>query len=254
MAYAVDQQQMIDVGWEGGGEPLTIPYPRYKPLEPYFVAAEEFLKIHDPTEHNLAKVAELMEDAGFTKDAEGFWIDADGNRPNADIYADAGLFGGLAPIVAEQMRKGGFDAKHVSPPDVWTAKNNGTALLHFFGHGGSIADPFTTLDMYHSRHVKPTGEGCGPNRARWGNPDFDAAVEEMDRTPMNDPRLVDQFKRAISVWLDELPEVPLTQFYHRIAMNTTYWENWPTADNAYINGAPWHLTFPLVLWNLKAVK
>ena len=254
VAYAINQQQMIDVGWEGGGEPLTIPYPKYKPLEPYFEASEEYFAIHDPTEHNLVKVDELMTDAGFTKDADGFWIDGDGVRPDADIYADAALFGALAPIVAEQMLRAGFDSKHLSPPDVWTKKSDGTAFLHFFGHGGSVGDPFTTLDMYHSRHVKPTGEGCGANRARWGNPDFDAAVEEMDSTPMNDPRLVDQFKKAISIWLDELPEVPLTQFYHRIAMNTTYWENWPTVDNPYVNGAPWHLTFPLVLWNLKAVK
>ena len=34
-------------------------------------------------------------------------------------------------------------------------------------------------------------------------------------------------------------------------MNTTYWKNWPTAENAYVNGASWHLTYPIVLWNLK---
>ena len=34
-------------------------------------------------------------------------------------------------------------------------------------------------------------------------------------------------------------------------MNTTYWKNWPTADNAYVNGASWHLTYPIVLWNLQ---
>ena len=34
-------------------------------------------------------------------------------------------------------------------------------------------------------------------------------------------------------------------------MNTTYWKNWPTADNDYVNGASWHLTYPIVLWNLK---
>ena len=38
----------------------------------------EFFAIHDPTEQNLAKVDELMDDAGFTKDGDGFWIDGDG--------------------------------------------------------------------------------------------------------------------------------------------------------------------------------
>jgi peptide/nickel transport system substrate-binding protein len=253
IAYAIDQQQVIDVGWEGAGEPLTIPYPRYAPLAPYFEVAEPLLAEKDPRAFKPDMTATLMEGAGFTKDAEGFWVDAEGNRPDAQIYADPGIFGNLAPIVAEQLRDAGFDSTHVAPPDVWAAKSDGRALLHFFGHGGSIADPFATLDMYHSRHVKPTGENCGANRARWGDPAYDAIVEEMDRTPMGDPKLVDLFESAIALWLDALPEVPITQFYHRIAMNTTYWTNWPTVNNAYVNGAPWHLTFPLILWNLKAV-
>jgi hypothetical protein len=41
------------------------------------------------------------------------------------------------------------------------------------------------------------------------------------------------------------------QNFHRIPMNTTYWKNWPTADNNYVNGASWHLTYPIVLWNLQ---
>ena len=37
-------------------------------------------------------------------------------------------------------------------------------------------------------------------------------------------------------------------------MNTTYWTNWPTQDNPYLNGAFWHWTFPLLVLNLKAVQ
>ena len=37
-------------------------------------------------------------------------------------------------------------------------------------------------------------------------------------------------------------------------MNTTYWTNWPTKDNAYVNGAFWHLTWAMVLWNLKPAQ
>ena len=33
------------------------------------------------------------------------------------------------------------------------------------------------------------------------------------------------------------------QNYHRIPLNTTYWKNWPTEDNPYINDASWHLTY-----------
>ena len=34
-------------------------------------------------------------------------------------------------------------------------------------------------------------------------------------------------------------------------MNETYWTNWPTAENAYVNPAHWHLTWPLVMHMVK---
>jgi hypothetical protein len=57
----------------------------------------------------------------------------------------------------------------------------------------------------------------------------------------------------MEIWLPDLPDIQLVQNFHRIAMDTTYWKNWPTAENAYVNGAHWHLTFPMVLWNLQSV-
>ena len=57
--------------------------------------------------------------------------------------------------------------------------------------------------------------------------------------------------QAMEIWLPDLPDIQLVQNFHRIPMNTTYWKNWPTAENDYVNGAPWHLTFPIVLWNLQ---
>ncbi len=90
------------------------------------------------------------------------------------------------------------------------------------------------------------------NFSRWKNPAYDKIVDEVYVTdPQNVPRLKDLFRAAMEIWLPELPDIQLVQNHHRIPMNTTYWKNWPTAENPYINGASWHLTFPLVLWNLR---
>ena len=58
----------------------------------------------------------------------------------------------------------------------------------------------------------------------------------------------------MEIWLPELPDVQLLSWYHRIPMNREFWTGWPTADNAYVNGAFWHLTFPLILSELKATN
>jgi peptide/nickel transport system substrate-binding protein len=44
---------------------------------------------------------------------------------------------------------------------------------------------------------------------------------------------------------------PVSQFYHRIPFNQTYWKNWPTAANPYINPTFWHNTGNLLLLGLQ---
>ena len=52
----------------------------------------------------------------------------------------------------------------------------------------------------------------------------------------------------------QMPSVPLLQWYHRIPHNETYWKNWPSQDNPYINSAYWHRTWLLVLLGLEAAQ
>jgi peptide/nickel transport system substrate-binding protein len=54
----------------------------------------------------------------------------------------------------------------------------------------------------------------------------------------------------MALWYENLPEVPLVEWYHRTPQNTTYWTNWPNNDNAY-NTSFWHLTFPITLWQIE---
>ncbi|HNT74701.1 MAG TPA: ABC transporter substrate-binding protein [Anaerolineae bacterium] len=254
VCHAVNQQTLVDVGYEGAGKVTAWPFPDYPGITKYYAGAKSITDKYDVLASDQAKVEELMTKAGYSKNAEGFWADADGTALNADVYAPVPLFGDIGPVTVELLRQAGFNANHLTPPDVWTLLGNGTALLHFFGHGGSVDDPYVTMDYYHSKWQKPTGEDCGNNRPRWANPEYDAAVEEMSRTsPSDTAKMQELFNKAMEIWLRELPEVPLVQWFHRLAMNTTYWTEWPNQDNPY-NSAFWHITFPITLWNLKPTQ
>ncbi len=256
MAYAIDQQTVVDVGWDGAGVATAYPFPEYPGLMKFVEdpGAQEILAKYDVLEKNLDKVEELMTEAGFTKNGDGFWADASGATFDCDIWAGVPLFGDIAPITAELLRQAGFPSNHVTPPDVWSGKSDGRAMLHLFGHGGSVADPYTTLQMYHSQWQKPTGENCGQNRPRWANEEYDGIVEEMSRTsPDNYEKMQELFNKAMEIWYRELPEVPLVQWTHRTPQNTTYWTSWPNQDNLY-NTSFWHLTFPITLWNLEPTQ
>jgi peptide/nickel transport system substrate-binding protein len=91
------------------------------------------------------------------------------------------------------------------------------------------------------------------NFARWKNAEYDRLVDEAyGIAPDDTKKLIDIWRRAMEIWLPELPDIQLVQNYHRIPWNTTYWKNWPTEQNPYVNGAHWHLTFAMVLWSLQA--
>ncbi len=255
IAYAIDHQQVMDVGYGGAGVKTNLPFPGYPGLTKYRDNAEPELKamIESIYVRDVAKVEELMKKAGFEKNASGFFA------KNGEVFKPeiltVDIYGDIGPVVVEQLRKAGFDATMINPPDAWTIMGNGHAHAFFRGHGGSVKDPFTTMDMYTSKNVVPTGENVvGDNFPRWSNPEYDKYVDEMSRTsPDNYEKMQDLFNKAMKIWYTELPEVPISEWFHRLAMNTTYWTNWPNKDDAY-NTAPWHLCFVITLSRLKPTK
>lgn len=251
VSYAMNRQQMIDVAYEGAGLANQLPFPAYAGLKPYIDATADLLEKYPTNEYNPEKSAALMEGQGYTKDKDGFWA-KDGKRVEAVIHGFP-FFGDVGPILVEQLRQNGFEADYTAPADSYTKMSDGTAKMMLFGHGGSIAGPFFTLDFFTSKHFRPTGE---PTQyfSRWTNEEYDNILAEMSTVPMGDPKIMELYLKAIEIWLDELPDAPIIQWMHRIPMNTTYWTGYPTAENPYLNGATWHLTFPLILQRLEPVQ
>ncbi len=254
ISYAIDRQTAINVAYgENAGTPTKLPFPDYKPLQPFFEAIKDLMAQYPTNEYNLTKSAELMEKQGYKKDKDGFWA-KDGKRfafglGGWQIHADIG------PVLAEMLRQGGFEVDFNMAADHSQRASIGEpGYAWLTGHGGSVGpDPFLTLDLYTSDKSAKTGE---PSNTWWRfeNKEYDAIVNEMATVPMGDPKVKELFVKAMEIWLRELPSIPLIQWFHRIPMNFTYWEGWPTEENPYLNGAFWHLTFPRILDQLKAVK
>jgi peptide/nickel transport system substrate-binding protein len=254
VAYAIDQQAVVDIAWGGAGLPSNKPFPGFALLNKYMDSIKDITDKYNVLEFNLDKSAALMQKAGFTKDKDGFWVDSAGVRPTANLQAPVPLFGDLGPVVVSQLRAGGFDSAHKAPPDMWTAYADGRDAMALCGHGGSTKDPYDTLHLYRKDAIKPLGVDCGDNRSRWTDPTFEAALQEMNNTATDDPKMYDLFKTCMQVYYEQLPDCPLVQWFHRIPVNTTYWTNWPNAENPYMNSALWHLTCLYLVSNLKATN
>jgi peptide/nickel transport system substrate-binding protein len=255
VAYAIDQQTMMDVGYGGAGVATAYPFPDYAGLRRYVEGASPEVKdlAANVLSRDVAKVDELMTGAGYTKNSAGFWSE-DGQVLDMEMLI-VDIYGDIGPVAVELMRQAGFSVEQINPPDAWDQMGDGRAKMFYRGHGGSVMDPFVTLNFYISDNVRPTCESvANDNWPRWGNAQYDEIVAEMSRTAVDDyAKMQDLFNQAMAIWFTELPEVPISEWFHRLGMNNTYWTNWPNQDNPY-NTAPWHWTCPITLINLQPTQ
>lgn len=124
--------------------------------------------------------------------------------------------------MAELPRRQGVDTRFSLPPnfDDRFQKEQYTGAI--YGHGGSVNDPYHTLRLHRSSTVAVPG-GHLVNFSRWKNPAYDKIVDEVFVTDMSHKaKLTELVRKAMEIWIPELPDIPLTYNYHRIPMNTTW--------------------------------
>ena len=249
--YAIDRQQLLAIGWEGSGEYALLPFPDFPPLRQFTSQVQDLVEQSSIALHDPARTAEILTRKGWARDEEGLWVKDE--QPLKVVIDIATIFQDLAPVLVAQLKRAGFDASFRMTSDVYTRMTQGIARSFMFGNGGSVRDPYFTLRLYHSRFVRPTSTAA-EIFWRWQNEEYDRIVDQMGQTAPDDPQLLGLFRQAMEIWIEELPSIPLVQWYHRIPHNETYWTNWPTAENPYINSAYWHTSFLLVLLGLESVQ
>ena len=255
VSYSINREQMLDVALEGSGILTELPFPYYESLMPYIEAAAPLLEKYPTNEFNLDKAAEHMQLAGYEKDSDGFWV-KNGERIQADIGGWT-VFADIGPVIAEQLRRGGFEAQFSTP--VITVRASATASPRSGSTATVVASPIRTPRSDSTpagKYYAPIGEPTSQS-SRYNNPEYDAVPRRDGRSDARCrmTRLtLDLYLKAMEIWLDDLVDARIQQWLHRIPMNTTYWTNWPTAENPYVNGGVWHLTFPLILHHLQPAQ
>jgi peptide/nickel transport system substrate-binding protein len=230
LRHAVNCKQVIDIFHDGAADQSYTPFPDFQVLHPYLMDIQEVAKAKGLNTFDLKQSAALMQDAGYAKDGDGFWA-KDGTRWTADLTAASAL-DAMAPIIAQQMRRGGFDVSYNKRTDYAQVIYGGKTEMALFGHGGSIFDPQDTMLLYHSKFYRPIGE-ITTRFHRWRNKRFDELTDQVGVLLVNDPALRPLVKEAFTLWMDDVVEIPIAQWYHRVPFNTTLWKGWPTEANEY---------------------
>ena len=146
-------------------------------------------------------------------------------------------------MVSQQLNEVGVDAVlRILEWGVFrdqTGRGNFTAATQWDGCG-SVIEPWFGMQRYHKKWVNPIGTPGTEyvdntnNGGRWVNDEYSALIDEMGALPLGDPQVIELMQQAVTIWADELPDIPLVQTPVFYLWNTTYWTNWPTADNNYI--------------------
>ena len=88
---------------------------------------------------------------------------------------------------------------------------------------------------------------------RWsgdGAKAYSAIVDQIGSLPLGDPKIPDMVVQAYKYVYDETPVIPLVQAEKLVPFDTTYWTNWPTAENNYNHPATWWNSTHQIILNL----
>ncbi|CAN5496603.1 ABC transporter substrate-binding protein [soil metagenome] len=250
LSYYIDRSKIVDIAWSGASQATPLPMPSYPPLQPYFDATKPLLEKYNTLEYDPKKGDELLTAKGWKKNDAGMWVDETGKPVKLDIVSFFD-FTSVGPVLVEMLKRGGIDASYSEPPDFFDNFSTGKFTGCLFGHGGSCREPQETMALYQSISEAIPG-GHAVNFSRWKNPDFDKLADQAYTTAPTDTKaLTDIWVKGMEIWLPELPDIQLTQGFHRLPWTTENWTNMPDEKNPYTNSASWHLTFSLVLHNVK---
>ncbi len=252
ISHYIDRDQVIEIGWTGANSPSTLFVPDYPGLKPFVEATADLIAQYPYLEYNPEKGDALLSAKGWTKDGD-MWKDETGAPVTLEIISFFD-FTGVGPVIVEQLKRAGIDATYGEPPDMFTRFSAGDYTGALFGHGGSYSgDVWYSLNLYQTGSEKIPG-GHLVNFSRWHNDEYDALVDELyGISPTETDKVMDIWLKCMALWLPEYPDIQISQGIHRLPMSEVNWTGWPTAENAYVNPAFFHMTWPLVMHQLTAV-
>jgi peptide/nickel transport system substrate-binding protein len=262
LSYAMNRRQIVDVVYEGAGGDSAVSnfiFPTYKALQPYRDAAKDILA--PLAEYNPDMSHQLIESQGYTLNGDKY-VGPDGTTLSLDVVGPP-FMEPWGRMVVQQLQAVGVDANlRLIEWGIFrdqTGRGNFTGAVDWDGCG-SVVEPWFGMNRYNKTYVNPIGTPGTENvdntnnAGRWSNDQYSALMDQMGSLPLGDPRVMDLYLQAVRIYADELPDIPLVQTPSLLLFNSTYWTNWPTADNNYIQPPSWWEHFLRVLVEIKPAQ
>jgi peptide/nickel transport system substrate-binding protein len=258
--YAINRQEIVDKGLNGGSAPAVLPFSSYVSKNWMNSDLTNLVDSFQREQANPELVAQYVGAAGYSK-TQGIWVK--GGEPIRFRMTIPYNLAEIGTIVFDQLTRAGFIVEKLSEP-ANASSNWGQVLFQgnfdvmLSSHCNSLTDPLESLQDFHRRYYRLAGNDCPDFRSycRYQNAEMDQWIEQMEKMApsIKDPQYTQAVAGAVKVFLEEMPEVVLAEARYVYPMNDTYWTGWPNASDPYATTLPWFDNFYLILEKLVAVN
>ncbi len=196
IAYATNRKDVVATIYGDTADVISIPESR--------VSWAYVVKDVNNYDYDLAKAAQLLTEAGWTKDASGkFMKDGKPLVINFAATQDNVVVDTLAPVMKDSLTQLGveFNIETVDFPTLRDRAQKGTAQMYFMAWLLS-ADPDSGSNVYRT--------GGSQNYYRYGNPEVDRLYEAA-RAEMNMDKRAEYYGELYKILNNDLPVLPVYQ-------------------------------------------
>lgn len=259
ISLIVDRNQIVDVAYEGTSVPSSTMFVQYPAMDPFINAVVDAGYGVDAAAH-VDEGKALIEGEGWTLGSAGLY-EKDGATLSMALSFPSGFIEAQrsVAVIVEQLRAAGIDATSRPLEDATNFNNRDIGDFEGIWNWdacGSINEPWNSLSKFTTHFLVPLGELApgGNNYQRWDTDGTVAYTEIVDRIgslALSDPSIPGLVAEAYQYLYDETVIIPLTQAKKLVPFDTTYWTNWPTNDNGYIQPTTWWQSALPIILNLQ---
>jgi peptide/nickel transport system substrate-binding protein len=208
-----------------------------------------------------AEAQKLMASAGYTRGADGFYAGPDGKTWQVELVIPSDWNKVMQRVgfsIADAWTKAGFkvNARQVDNGEFTNVQNTNSLLTTMVNWSTSCV--FNTNYMNNWRtiqaeYLKPADstEPISGNTPRITDQKVFDLIKSASSMDQSSPEFTDTGRQVIQQEIQNMEYINMMNIPTTIPTNSTYWTNFPKADNPYAVPYTWWSSFKKILVNIK---